>query len=84
MPLILQETEIQEISAQLPRMWRMVDVLLDQHLGTNRSKGDVLGESTINFGQLIIGLFVGLKTRAREKREMDELGARRREPLRYF
>ena len=83
MPLILQETEIQEISVQLPRMWRMVDVL-DQHLGTNRSKGDVLGESTINFGQLIIGLFVGLKTRAREKREMDELGARRMEPLRYF
>ena len=82
MQLILQETEIQEISVQLPRMWRMVDVL-DQHLGTNRSKGDVLGESMINFGQLIIGQFVGLKTRAREKKEMDELGAKK-EPLRYF
>ena len=81
MQLILQETEIQEISVQLPRMLRIV--VLDQHLGTSQSKGDVLGESTINFGQLIIGQFVGLKTRAREKKEMDELGAKK-EPLRYF
>ena len=81
MRLIHQETEIQEISEQLPRMWRIV--VLDQHLGTSQPKGDGSEESMINFGQLIIVQFVGPKTRVRGKKGMDELGAKM-EPLRYF
>ena len=57
--------------------------MLDQHLGTSQPKGDGSEESMINFGQLIIVQFVGLKMRVREKKGMDELGAKM-EPLCYF